>query len=87
MSTLLSVGGWDEGSDKYSKMVSSPASRKMFVDSAVKLLKEQDFDGLDLDWYDTQVKFNIVNVLTSIWRLSEKFWSEFKEIVNSLLHI
>ncbi|MPC36078.1 Acidic mammalian chitinase [Portunus trituberculatus] len=53
--TILAVGGWNEGSTKYSHMASSAASRKTFVDSAIKLLKDHDFDGLDMDWeYPTQ---------------------------------
>nr|AHZ21076.1 chitinase [Eriocheir sinensis] len=53
--TLLAVGGWNEGSAKYSSMASSAATRKIFADSCVEMLKEHDFDGLDLDWeYPTQ---------------------------------
>ena len=51
MSTLIAIGGWNEGSDKYSRMVSSPASRRVFVDSVVKFLQKHNFDGLDVDWY------------------------------------
>jgi len=47
---MISIGGWNEGSDKYSNMVSNAASRKTFVDSVVKFLQTQNFDGLDLDW-------------------------------------
>lgn len=36
---LLGVGGWNEGSANYSKMASSPDSRKAFVASTVKFLK------------------------------------------------
>ncbi|KAK8378535.1 hypothetical protein O3P69_011199 [Scylla paramamosain] len=53
--TILAVGGWNEGSAKYSKMAASAATRKIFVDSSVELLKEHGFDGLDMDWeYPTQ---------------------------------
>jgi len=53
--TMLSIGGWNEGSKKYSQMASSAASRKTFVDSVVKFLHKYNFDGLDLDWeYPTQ---------------------------------
>jgi len=50
LTTMIAIGGWNEGSDKYSKMASSAASRKTFVDSVVKFLQKYDFDGLDLDW-------------------------------------
>ncbi|KAG0711282.1 Acidic mammalian chitinase [Chionoecetes opilio] len=53
--TILAVGGWNEGSTKYSNMAADPAKRKTFVDSSIKLLKDHDFDGLDMDWeYPTQ---------------------------------
>jgi len=35
----LGVGGWNEGSANYSKMASSPDSRRAFVASTVKFLK------------------------------------------------
>ena len=51
MKVLLALGGWnDSEGSKYSRLVSSPASRAAFIDHAVKMLKEYDFDGLDLDW-------------------------------------
>ena len=48
--TLISIGGWNEGSNKYSDMVSSPANRKVFVESVLQFLKKHQFNGLDLDW-------------------------------------
>jgi GH18 family chitinase len=51
LTTMIGIGGWNEGSDKYSAMASSAASRKIFVDSVVKFLQKYDFDGLDLDWF------------------------------------
>ncbi|KAG0711283.1 Acidic mammalian chitinase [Chionoecetes opilio] len=53
--TILAVGGWNEGSAKYSNMAADPAKRKKFVDSSIELLKTHGFDGLDMDWeYPTQ---------------------------------
>lgn len=51
MKALISIGGWNEGSDKYSQMASSPDSRKKFVNSVVKFIQTYKFDGLDVDWY------------------------------------
>ncbi|XP_043277380.1 acidic mammalian chitinase-like [Venturia canescens] len=48
--TMVGIGGWNEGSRKYSIMASSPNSREIFVNSAVKFLKRYSFDGLDINW-------------------------------------
>ncbi|GFU30430.1 chitotriosidase-1 [Nephila pilipes] len=50
LKTLLAIGGWNEGSSKYSRMAKNPSSRKTFVDSCVTYLQRFGFDGLDLDW-------------------------------------
>ncbi|XP_054155860.1 probable chitinase 10 [Oppia nitens] len=50
LTVLVSIGGWNEGSTKYSRMVSSPPKRRVFVESIVKFLVDNDFDGLDMDW-------------------------------------
>lgn len=50
LSTLISLGGWYEGSEKYSDMARNPTYRKNFVESVVAFLQKYDFDGLDLDW-------------------------------------
>ena len=51
LTTIIAIGGWNEGSDKYSRMASNPSTRKTFVDSVVKFLQKYEFDGLDVDWY------------------------------------
>ncbi|XP_040565645.1 acidic mammalian chitinase [Lepeophtheirus salmonis] len=48
--TLLSVGGWNEGANKYSKMAALKIRRTTFIQSAITLLKKYGFDGLDFDW-------------------------------------
>jgi len=50
LKTILAIGGWNEGSTKYSKMVSDAASRAVFIESVVELLVKFNFDGLDFDW-------------------------------------
>ena len=46
----LAIGGWNEGSTKYSSMAKDSAERQKFVDSVVQFLQKHNFDGLDLDW-------------------------------------
>ena len=48
--TMISIGGWNEGSNKYSAMASNPASRSTFVKSVIAFLIEHELDGLDIDW-------------------------------------
>lgn len=45
---LISVGGW--GSDGFSEAASTPGGRRSVCESAMKLLEEFPFDGIDLDW-------------------------------------
>lgn len=50
LKTLIAIGGWNEGSIKYSAMAADPNARSTFVKSTVDFLKLYNFDGLDLDW-------------------------------------
>ncbi|XP_069676979.1 chitotriosidase-1-like isoform X2 [Periplaneta americana] len=74
---LVGIGGWNEGSVKYSLMAATPASRETFADSAVAFIQKFGFHGLELDWeYPTanggsaNDKENYVLLLQT---LSEKF--------------
>lgn len=50
LKVLLAIGGWNEGSEKYSNMARTAENRKKFIDSVIPFLQKQGFDGLDLDW-------------------------------------
>jgi len=50
LKVMIAIGGWNEGSVKYSKMAKHPKSRSAFVNSTLDFLKKHSFDGLDLDW-------------------------------------
>ncbi|XP_050044714.1 chitinase-3-like protein 1 isoform X2 [Dermacentor andersoni] len=50
LKTLLAIGGWNEGSEKYSRMASTPEGRQRFARSVLNFLDKHGFDGLDLDW-------------------------------------
>lgn len=53
LKTLISLGGGSDSNDgtgKYSKLVSNAANIKTFVNSVMKFLSLYGFDGLDLEW-------------------------------------
>lgn len=50
LTVLISIGGWGDGSTKYSQMARSEASRQTFIHSVVEFLRVHDLDGLDFDW-------------------------------------
>ncbi|XP_004501097.1 class V chitinase [Cicer arietinum] len=50
--TLLSIGGGGGSAlaAQFAKMASQASSRKSFIDSSIKLARDNNFNGLDLDW-------------------------------------
>ncbi|XP_054464726.1 chitotriosidase-1-like [Anoplopoma fimbria] len=50
LKTLLAVGGLNFNTQKFSKMMSTQRKRAKFIHSAIRLLRENGFDGLNLDW-------------------------------------
>nr|KAF6413899.1 oviductal glycoprotein 1 [Molossus molossus] len=48
LKTLLSIGGWNFGTLRFTAMLSTSASREKFIASVLPLLRTHGFDGLDL---------------------------------------
>ncbi|CAG0898321.1 unnamed protein product [Darwinula stevensoni] len=47
---MLGIGGWNEASPKWTRMVETAESRKKFIHSAIRTVLTFDADGVDLDW-------------------------------------
>jgi chitinase len=45
---LISIGGW--GSGKFSEMAASDTARTKFAEDCVRVIKEFNLDGIDIDW-------------------------------------
>ncbi|KDN47896.1 hypothetical protein RSAG8_03316, partial [Rhizoctonia solani AG-8 WAC10335] len=50
LKTVLSFGGWTYSQDGHFNFVTEPNRRATFVKTAVQLLEDNAFDGLDIDW-------------------------------------
>lgn len=48
LNTLISIGGWS--AEGFSDAALTDESREVFSNSAIKFMKENNFDGIDLDW-------------------------------------
>jgi chitinase len=49
LKVMVACGGW-AGSGGFSEMARTPETRKKFVESVVKFIKQYKIDGIDIDW-------------------------------------
>ncbi len=46
---LLSLGGWG-WDDQFASIVSKPEAEDRYVKSVIDVVRDNDYDGIDLDW-------------------------------------
>ncbi|XP_055374396.1 chitinase-3-like protein 1 [Condylostylus longicornis] len=50
LKTLAAVGGWNEGSIKFSEAAKDPIKRRTFIETSIEFALKHNFDGIDMDW-------------------------------------
>ncbi|XP_047335119.1 class V chitinase-like [Impatiens glandulifera] len=70
--TLISIGGPKADVSAFVAMASNGDARKKFIDSSIKLARDYEFDGLDLDWEYPASEMEMTNfgLLVQEWRVA-----------------
>ncbi|XP_056639626.1 probable chitinase 10 isoform X1 [Diorhabda sublineata] len=85
LKTLLAIGGWSFGTQKFKDMAASRYARQTFIFSAIPFLRQRNFDGLDIDWEYPKGSDDKKNYVLLLKELREAFEAESQEIKKNRL--
>ncbi|XP_054717240.1 probable chitinase 10 [Uloborus diversus] len=79
LKVLLAIGGWSFGTQRFKEMASNRYNRQLFVFSAIRYLRDRNFDGLDLDWEFPRGNDDKKNFVLLLKELREAFEEEARD--------
>lgn len=79
LKVLLALGGWNEGSVKFSDLAADPVRRARFVTNSVEFLKKHNFDGLDFVWEHPAHRGGSIHDKENFAQLIEELSIEYKK--------